>query len=238
MRRDNSGIFDYQDCWDPSPEGKSRLDNPFDGSRPFKRARSPPQAPLFVDQPDLTSLIDTNFSEQAKAAAVPEPRHRMAYGRQKELGYDFSRLVEKVYEEQSTSSCMDFLGFSVPHGQVTFGSRTDGTRSPGGGGEEDEDSTRWSSLGAEPLAMLDKGLLASASWDGDFESSIWSLELQGNLIVAGRSNGRLEVSKGVMLLSSWGALALPDLCLLSCLLKGKEKLILSLRGWRLKPFKA
>lgn len=193
LRRDNSGVFDYQDCWDPSPEGKGRLENHFDGSRPFKRVRSPPQTPLFMDQPDLTSLIDTNFLEQAKAAAVPEPRHRVACGRQKELGYDFSRLVEKVYEEQSTSSCTNLLGFSVPHGQVTFGSQADGTRAPGGGGEEDEcSSTRRSSLGAEPLAKLDRGLSAS-SWDGDFESSIWSLELQGNLIVAGRSNGRLEV---------------------------------------------
>lgn len=199
LRRDNSGVFDYQDCWDPSPEGKGRLENHFDGSRPFKRVRSPPQTPLFMDQPDLTSLIDTNFLEQAKAAAVPEPRHRVACGRQKELGYDFSRLVEKVYEEQSTSSCTNLLGFSVPHGQVTFGSQADGTRAPGGGEEDECSSTRRSSLGAEPLAKLDRGLSAS-SWDGDFESSIWSLELQGNLIVAGRSNGRLEVSKGAGML--------------------------------------
>ncbi|XP_030921130.1 sterol regulatory element-binding protein cleavage-activating protein [Geospiza fortis] len=35
--------------------------------------------------------------------------------------------------------------------------------------------------------------LGGGRWGGDLESSIWSLELQGNLIVAGRSNGKLEV---------------------------------------------
>uniref|UniRef100_A0A670JIZ4 Sterol regulatory element-binding protein cleavage-activating protein n=1 Tax=Podarcis muralis TaxID=64176 RepID=A0A670JIZ4_PODMU len=152
LRRENSGIFDYQDCWDPNRlDSKSGLDDGSDGScrRPFKRARSPPQPLLFSDQPDLTSLIDTNFSEQAKAATAPEPRHRATCGRQ-ESGYDFSSLVEKVCEEQNPSNCVNFLGFSAPYGQVAF--------SPQAG-----------------------------------SGSIWSLELQGNLIVAGRSNGRLEV---------------------------------------------
>uniref|UniRef100_A0A670JN15 Sterol regulatory element-binding protein cleavage-activating protein n=1 Tax=Podarcis muralis TaxID=64176 RepID=A0A670JN15_PODMU len=147
LRRENSGIFDYQDCWDPNRlDSKSGLDDGSDGScrRPFKRARSPPQPLLFSDQPDLTSLIDTNFSEQAKAATAPEPRHRATCGRQ-ESGYDFSSLVEKVCEEQNPSNCVNFLD-------------------PQGAGAR-------------------KGTAYS----------IWSLELQGNLIVAGRSNGRLEV---------------------------------------------
>ncbi|XP_061443210.1 sterol regulatory element-binding protein cleavage-activating protein isoform X2 [Rhineura floridana] len=187
LRRENSGIFDYQDCWDRSPSG---LEDTFDGSPPFKRARSPPQPLLFSDQPDLTSLIDTNFSEQAKAAA-PEPRYRAICGRQKESGYDFSSLVEKVYEEQSASNCVN-LGFSAPHGQVAFSPRTGRARSPSSGGEEGECGVRRSSLEDEPSAGLEK-TLPLPSWGGDFESSIWSLELQGNLIVAGRSNGRLEV---------------------------------------------
>ncbi|XP_053116226.1 LOW QUALITY PROTEIN: sterol regulatory element-binding protein cleavage-activating protein [Hemicordylus capensis] len=169
LRRDNSGLFDYQDCRDPGPDGSSGLDNPFEGSHPFKRARSPPQPPLFLDQPDLSSLIDTNFSEQAKAA-VPEPRHRSACSRQKESGYDFSSLVEKVYEEQSAANCTNFPASLPP-----------------------TDSPRRSSLGDEPcVGGLDKSS-PLPSWGGDLESSIWSLELQGNLIAAGRSNGRLEV---------------------------------------------
>ncbi|XP_034985972.2 sterol regulatory element-binding protein cleavage-activating protein [Zootoca vivipara] len=195
LRRENSSIFDYQDCWDPNrPDSKGGLDDASDGScrRPFKRARSPPQPLLFSDQPDLTSLIDTNFSEQAKAASAPEPRHRATCGRQ-ESGYDFSSLVEKVCEEQNPSNCVNFLGFSAPYGQAVFSPLAgSGSRSPGCGGEEGDCATLRSSFGDEPYAGLEK-TLPLPSWGGNFESSIWSLELQGNLIVAGRSNGRLEV---------------------------------------------
>ncbi|KAH0627696.1 hypothetical protein JD844_003811 [Phrynosoma platyrhinos] len=173
------------------PESKGCLDDPFEGSRPFKRARSPPQPPLFIDQPDLTSLIDTNFSEQAKMVS-PEPRHRAICGRQKEMGYDFCSLVEKVYEEQSTSNCVNFWGFSAPHGQMAFNPQASGGRTPSCRGEDGDCGARRSSLGEESCMGMEKAP-SFPSWGGDLESSIWSLELQGNLIVAGRSNGRLEV---------------------------------------------
>uniref|UniRef100_A0A8D0HUG9 SCAP beta-propeller domain-containing protein n=1 Tax=Sphenodon punctatus TaxID=8508 RepID=A0A8D0HUG9_SPHPU len=48
------------------------------------------------------------------------------------------------------------------------------------------------SLGEEPFVGLEKSSPVP-TWSGNFESSVWSLELQGNLIVAGRSNGKLEV---------------------------------------------
>uniref|UniRef100_A0A8V5FPM7 Sterol regulatory element-binding protein cleavage-activating protein n=1 Tax=Melopsittacus undulatus TaxID=13146 RepID=A0A8V5FPM7_MELUD len=139
LRRDSSGIFDYQESWDHSPDGKNGLEDSFENSHQLKRILSPPQPPLFCDQPDLTSLIDTNFSEQVKVAES-ETRLRSVGSRQKETGYDFSSLVGKAYEEHSCSA-------------------------------------------PSPLP----------SWGGDLESSVWSLDLQGNLIVAGRSNGKLEV---------------------------------------------
>uniref|UniRef100_A0A8C9FA11 Sterol regulatory element-binding protein cleavage-activating protein n=1 Tax=Pavo cristatus TaxID=9049 RepID=A0A8C9FA11_PAVCR len=156
LRRDSSGIFDYQESWDHSPDGKNGLDDSFESSHQLKRMLSPPQPPLFCDQPDLTSLIDTNFSEQVKVAQS-EPRLRAVGGRQKEAGYDFSSLVGKVYEDEE-----------------------------GGCGG------RRRSLGDESLSGFDKSS-PLPSWGGDFESSVWSLDLQGNLIVAGRSNGKLEV---------------------------------------------
>ncbi|KAJ7322610.1 hypothetical protein JRQ81_018897 [Phrynocephalus forsythii] len=186
LRRDNSGFLDSQDCWDHSPEGRRGLDDPFEGSRPFKRARSPPQPPLFSDQPDLTPLIDTNFSEQAKAAA-PEPRHRLVCSRLKESGYDFSRLVEKACEEHGSPRG---LGFLAPF-QTGRGEEEEEEEEV----EEEEEEgccTRRGSLGEDPCLGSEKAV-PLPSWGGDFESSIWSLELQGNLIVAGRSNGRLEV---------------------------------------------
>uniref|UniRef100_A0A8C0FZU0 Sterol regulatory element-binding protein cleavage-activating protein n=1 Tax=Bubo bubo TaxID=30461 RepID=A0A8C0FZU0_BUBBB len=98
LRRDSSGIFDYQESWDHSPDGKNGLDDSFENSHQLKRMLSPPQPPLFCDQPDLTSLIDTNFSERVKVAES-ETRLRAVGSRQKETGYDFSSLVGKAYEE-------------------------------------------------------------------------------------------------------------------------------------------
>ncbi|XP_067148184.1 sterol regulatory element-binding protein cleavage-activating protein isoform X2 [Apteryx mantelli] len=191
LRRDSSGIFDYQESWDQSPDGKNGLDDSFENGHQLKRMLSPPQPPLFCDQPDLTSLIDTNFSEQVKVAES-ETRLRAVGSRQKETGYDFSSLVKKVYEEHSTSNCMNFTGLSAPHGQAGFCVGTGSPRSLSCGNEEGGCSSRRKSLGDESFTGFDKSSPIS-SWGGDFESSVWSLNLQGNLIVAGRSNGKLEV---------------------------------------------
>ncbi|XP_021237803.1 sterol regulatory element-binding protein cleavage-activating protein [Numida meleagris] len=191
LRRDSSGIFDYQESWDHSPDGKNGLDDSFENSHQLKRMLSPPQPPLFCDQPDLTSLIDTNFSEQVKVAES-ETRLRAVGGRQKEAGYDFSSLVGKVYEEHSASNCMNFSGLAAPHGQAAFCVGAGSARSLGCGSEEGGCGGRRRSLGDESLSGFDKAS-PLPSWGGDLESSVWSLDLQGNLIVAGRSNGRLEV---------------------------------------------
>ncbi|XP_031464132.1 sterol regulatory element-binding protein cleavage-activating protein isoform X2 [Phasianus colchicus] len=191
LRRDSSGIFDYQESWDHSPDGKNGLDDSFEGGHQLKRMLSPPQPPLFCDQPDLTSLIDTNFSEQVKVAES-EPRLRAVGRGQKEAGYDFSSLVGKVYEEHSTSNCISFSGLTAPHGQAGFCVGGSTARSLGCGSEEGGCGGRRRSLGDESLTGFDKSS-PLPSWGGDFESSVWSLDLQGNLIVAGRSNGKLEV---------------------------------------------
>ncbi|XP_074841339.1 sterol regulatory element-binding protein cleavage-activating protein [Carettochelys insculpta] len=187
LRRDSTGLYDSQEPWDQSPEPQNGLEDPFEGSHQLRRLLSSSQAPLFCDQPDLTSLIDTNFSEQTKAGG-PEPRHRAACGRHRDPGYDFSSLVEKVYEEQSTSNCMNFASFSAPPGQVALCA----SRALSCGAGEGGCGARRRSLGEETFAGLDKSSPVSA-WAGDVESSVWSLDLQGNLIVAGRSNGKLEV---------------------------------------------
>ncbi|XP_010213723.1 PREDICTED: sterol regulatory element-binding protein cleavage-activating protein-like, partial [Tinamus guttatus] len=102
LRRDSSGIFDYQEGWDQSPDGKNGLDDSLENGHQLKRLLLPPQPPL----------------------------------------------------------------------------------DEGGCG-------RRKSLGEETFPAFDKASPAS-SWGGDLESSVWSLDLQGNLIVAGRSNGKLE----------------------------------------------
>uniref|UniRef100_A0A663M5S9 Sterol regulatory element-binding protein cleavage-activating protein n=1 Tax=Athene cunicularia TaxID=194338 RepID=A0A663M5S9_ATHCN len=189
LRRDSSGIFDYQESWDHSPDGKNGLDDSFENSHQLKRMLSPPQPLLFCDQPDLTSLIDTNFSERAKVAES-ETRLRAVGSRQKETGYDFSSLVGKAYEEHGTSSnCGNFTGLSAPHGQAGFCAGGSGSPRPlGCGAEEGGCTARRRSLGDESFTSS-----PLPAWGGDLESSVWSLDLQGNLIVAGRSNGKLEV---------------------------------------------
>lgn len=210
LRRDSSGVFEYQESWDHSPDGKNGLDDSFENSHQLKRMLGPPQPPLFCDQPDLTSLIDTNFSEQVKVAES-ETRLRAVGARQKETGYDFSSLVGKVYEEHGTSSSRSFPSLSAPHGQAGFGAGSSSPRFRGCGAEEGACSSRRRSLGDESFTTgLDKSS-ALPFWGGDLESSVWSLDLQGNLIVAGRSNGRLEVSSGARgelpaALQGWGSL--------------------------------
>ncbi|XP_058687463.1 sterol regulatory element-binding protein cleavage-activating protein isoform X2 [Poecile atricapillus] len=196
LRRDSSGIFDYQEGWDPSPDGKNGLEDSFESSHQLKRLLGPPQPPLFCDQPDLTSLIDTNFSEHARVAES-EPRLRAVGARHKDSGYDFSSLVGKVYEEHGGSSCrnVNFPGLSAPHGPAAFcgsGGRSPACSSDEGGCGGRRRSLGDRSLGDEACAGCDKSS-PLPSWGGDLESSVWSLELQGNLIVAGRSNGKLEV---------------------------------------------
>nr|XP_031360006.1 sterol regulatory element-binding protein cleavage-activating protein [Lonchura striata domestica] len=182
LRRDSSGIFDYQEGWDASPDGKSGPEESLESSHQLKRLLGPPPAPLFCDQPDLSSLIDTNFLERAGAAGS-EPRLRAVGARHRDSGYDFSSLVGKVYEEHGGPGCRSngsFPGLAAPRGPDEGGCggrrRSLGERSPGD----------------EPCAGCDRASPLH-SWGGDLESSIWSLELQGNLIVAGRSNGKLEV---------------------------------------------
>uniref|UniRef100_A0A8C5S5C5 Sterol regulatory element-binding protein cleavage-activating protein n=1 Tax=Laticauda laticaudata TaxID=8630 RepID=A0A8C5S5C5_LATLA len=175
LPRDNSSSLpDFQDCWDYSPNGRSFLEDSWDGSPPFCHTRSPPPPPLFGDQPDLSSLIDTNFSEQRPRGA-PGPRLRSIGGRPD--GYDFGSLVGRACEHGALN-CMAFSRASAVAKSCA---------------EDPECLPQQGSLAADELAGIPGKPPPPISWQGDVDSSVWSLELQGSLIAAGRSNGRLEV---------------------------------------------
>uniref|UniRef100_A0A671ERI7 Sterol regulatory element-binding protein cleavage-activating protein n=1 Tax=Rhinolophus ferrumequinum TaxID=59479 RepID=A0A671ERI7_RHIFE len=174
QRRDSGGgsMFEAQESWERlSDGGKCSPEEPGDSSPLRHRPQGPPPPSLFGDQPDLTCLIDTNFSGRPRPSepTQPEPRHRVGCGRTRDnQGYDFSRLVQRVYQQE---------GLTPVH--------TPALRPPSPGptlpqASEDE--------GGSP----EKGSLA-LSWAPSVDGSIWSLELQGNLIVVGRSSGRLQV---------------------------------------------
>uniref|UniRef100_A0A452S386 Sterol regulatory element-binding protein cleavage-activating protein n=1 Tax=Ursus americanus TaxID=9643 RepID=A0A452S386_URSAM len=175
QRRD-SGVgsaFEAQESWERlSDSGKGGSEEPGDSPPLRHRPRGPPPPALFRDQPDLTCLIDTNFSAQPRLSepTQPEPRHRAGCSRARDgPGYDFSRLVQRVYQEDGLAP-----------------SRAPALRpaSPGPG---------------PPLTPEDEGGCPpekgspSLAWAPSADGSIWSLELQGSLIVVGRSSGRLEV---------------------------------------------
>ncbi|GAB1294725.1 Sterol regulatory element-binding protein cleavage-activating protein [Apodemus speciosus] len=171
-RRDScgGGAFEAQENWEGLSDGGKASPEELGDSPPLRRRpRGPPPPSLFGDQPDLTCLIDTNFSVQLPPEpSQPEPRHRAGCGRPRDSGYDFSRLVQRVYQEEGLAAVrMPALRPPSPGPPLPQASQEEGTAPE---------------KGSPPLA-----------WAPSPAGSIWSLELQGNLIVAGRSSGRLEV---------------------------------------------
>uniref|UniRef100_A0A4W6CB58 Sterol regulatory element-binding protein cleavage-activating protein n=1 Tax=Lates calcarifer TaxID=8187 RepID=A0A4W6CB58_LATCA len=104
-----------------------------DEGYPLRRRTAPARPTLFTDQPDLTPLIDTNFTCQPPSHLSTPPR----------AGFDFGGLVERAYMEHEPPS---------------------------------------------PSAYP-----SPSSATADWESSVWAMELRGNLIAAGRSSGKLEL---------------------------------------------
>ena len=177
QRRD-SGVgsaFEAQESWERlSDSGKGGPEEPGDSPPLRHRPRGPPPPALFGDQPDLTCLIDTNFSAQPRLLepAQPEPRHRAGCSRARDgPGYDFSRLVQRVYQEDGLA----------PGPAPALRPPSPG---PGPPLTPEEDGVCPPEKGSPSLA-----------WAPSADGSIWSLELQGSLIVVGRSSGRLEVGR-------------------------------------------
>ncbi|XP_030743458.1 sterol regulatory element-binding protein cleavage-activating protein isoform X2 [Echinops telfairi] len=165
-QRQDSGVgsvFEAQESWERLSDGGKGGPEESGDSPPLQLHHRGPLPPsLFEDQPDLTSLIDTNFSAQSRLQppepTQPEPRHRAGCGRAPDTrGYDFSLLVQRVYQEERLP----------PSPALPLASEEEGAASP------------------------EKG--PSPVWAPSADGSIWSLELQGSLVVVGRSSGRLEV---------------------------------------------
>uniref|UniRef100_A0A8C5ECN4 Sterol regulatory element-binding protein cleavage-activating protein n=1 Tax=Gouania willdenowi TaxID=441366 RepID=A0A8C5ECN4_GOUWI len=141
-RSSSSGCWEQRDGRDGWDTLSSTADSDCfdDESYPVRRRVTPARPSLFNDQPDLTPLIDTNFSSQPSSLST-RPRG----------GFDFGDLVERAYKEHE------------PPSPSTYPSP--------------------SSITCTERAQV----------KADFESSVWALELRGNLIAAGRSSGRLEL---------------------------------------------
>lgn len=147
---------------DASISGDGRSE---DDGYPVRRRTAPARPPLFTDQPDLTPLIDTNFTCQLPCHPVTPPRG----------GFDFGGLVERAYME---------------HEPPTYPSPSSASSSPPSGAH----LQRRPSLGdvVTPLSQ-ERAPSAWTQSTADWDSSVWAMELRGNLIAAGRSSGKLEV---------------------------------------------
>ncbi|MBN3284069.1 SCAP protein, partial [Polyodon spathula] len=161
--RSSSGVWERQENCEPEPEEEGLEAGV--GGYPLRRRLLPSRPTLFGDQPDLTPLIDTNFSEQP---ACPGHTSKGARG-----GFHFGGLVERAYEEHgaTTPNIQGYSPSPVPCSPC-----------------------RRCSQGDDPLCGPDPRPATCLPADpGDWDSSVWALELQGSLIAAGRSSGKLEL---------------------------------------------
>ncbi|RVE63184.1 hypothetical protein OJAV_G00163730 [Oryzias javanicus] len=146
---------------DPSMSGENLSEEDY---FPLRRRASPSRLALFTDQPDLTPLIDTNFTSQPPSHLSTPPKD----------GFHYGSLVERAYMEHEPPSPSSYPCPSSPSSAAQPQRRL--SVGDGGGASCQERGS-----GA--------GLQAAADW----ESSVWAMELRGNLIAAGRSSGKLEL---------------------------------------------
>ena len=185
LRRSSSGgAWEQRDGWDSlsatteSEPPESELSE--EEALPVRRRSAPTRPTLFSDQPDLTPLIDTNFASQPPSHFSCPPRE----------GFDFGGLVERAYMEHEPPSPSTYASPSSPSAAASP-SGPQLRRSPSSGD-------------AAPLLSPDRSSAAGTPPTPDWETSVWALELRGNLIAAGRSSGKLEVRQtSVSLLQFW-----------------------------------
>lgn len=183
-RSSSSGCWDHRDVWDSisgttEPDCACEPRDPFigcdggpeDKCYPLRRRSSPTRPPLFTDQPDLTPLIDTNFTSQPPCRPPTPPRG----------GFDFGGLVERAYMEHE------------PPSPSTYPSPSSASSSPPTGVQVQRSPCLGESAGLSNPEKDSGAGAPSPAASADWESSVWAMELRGNLIAAGRSSGKLEV---------------------------------------------
>ncbi|XP_037310648.2 sterol regulatory element-binding protein cleavage-activating protein isoform X1 [Pungitius pungitius] len=176
-RSSSSGRWEQREGWDgvggaPEPEcfGPSLGGDgpPEEEVYPVRRRAAPAWPTLFGDQPDLTPLIDTNFASQPPSHLCPPPRD----------GFDFGGLVERAYKEHEPPSPSAYPAPSSASSSPPSGASLQ--RSPSAGD-------------AAAFSAQERASAAGTQAAADGESSVWAMELRGNLIAAGRSSGKLEL---------------------------------------------
>uniref|UniRef100_A0A3B3QHK4 Sterol regulatory element-binding protein cleavage-activating protein n=1 Tax=Paramormyrops kingsleyae TaxID=1676925 RepID=A0A3B3QHK4_9TELE len=150
----SSGGWEQRNGWDVGELESLGAEDPDADVALLRRRAAPSSRPsLFMDQPDLTPLIDTSFARLPPSQATCHS------------GFDFGELVERAYLEHEPSPSPTYP--PSPH----------------------TPPQRRRSVGDQPMAPPEPACSSPPDWD----SSVWALELRGNLIAAGRRSGRLEL---------------------------------------------
>ncbi|XP_043921953.1 sterol regulatory element-binding protein cleavage-activating protein isoform X2 [Protopterus annectens] len=190
LQRKSSSVYEHQEIWEQISDPDNSFDESFQNGCGLQGKFIPTQTLLSLDQPDLTNLIDTNFTQTVKSNSTV-PRQRTAACCLKETGYDFSSLFKNTYNKHNMSNSVGFPNVSPPHSSSLMSFMGNSASSPDFEWEGSCNHHR-SSLEDDPFPAADKYTPVS-TWCGDSDSSVWSLALQCNLIVVGRSSGVLEV---------------------------------------------
>ncbi|XP_063054727.1 sterol regulatory element-binding protein cleavage-activating protein isoform X2 [Engraulis encrasicolus] len=197
-QRDGMGGSCVGGCggWDPEPDAMCRMLDAREGGSeaddyPLRRRVTPSRPALFGDQPDLTPLIDTNFGEQPPSQL------------QAQEGYDFGGLVERAYQEHEPSPPLAYSPMGTPPQQQHLHHHPHQLQHPHHQLQHNhhqlqhnhqqhqyQHHQRRHSLGDQPLLPAERPPPAGSP---DWDSSVWAMELRGNLIAAGRSSGKLEL---------------------------------------------
>ncbi|KAK1806578.1 hypothetical protein P4O66_005088, partial [Electrophorus voltai] len=165
-RSSSSGCWEHRDGWDPSSPA-------YDADSLLGPEARNASTPIMDNEHPLrrrtTPVRPALFGDQPDLTPLIDTNFGEVPPSQMMpgCGFDFGELVERAYKEHEASPPLPFPP-SPPAARQ-----------------------RRRSLGDQSVAPPEQVLLAPWDWD----SSVWSMELRGNLIAAGRSSGKLEVRR-------------------------------------------
>ncbi|KTG45605.1 hypothetical protein cypCar_00005403 [Cyprinus carpio] len=166
-RSSSSGCWDHRDGWDhiSACEAESLLGADF--REPGGVAMGGPDVDIFPIRRRTTPALPALFGDQPDLTPLIDTNFGSLPPSQtlSSSGFDFGVLVEKAYQEHEPSPTLAFPP-SPPASQQ-----------------------RRHSLGDQPVLPPE----LPPQGNGDWDSSVWAMELRGNLIATGRSSGKLEL---------------------------------------------
>ncbi|XP_026083820.1 sterol regulatory element-binding protein cleavage-activating protein-like [Carassius auratus] len=164
----SSGCWEHRDGWDhlSACDAESLLGADF--REPGGGAVGGPDVDIFPIRRRTTPARPALFGDQPDLTPLIDTNFGSSPPSQtlSSSGFDFGGLVEKAYQEHEPSPALAFPPSPPPASQQ-----------------------RRRSLGDQPVLPPE----LPPQNNGDWDSSVWAMELRGNLIATGRSSGKLQL---------------------------------------------